>query len=147
MDIDALVKPYEAITVDEIVTMLVGSQKVDPKPAPYSEETLTLKAMTDLVYQMVSSTTLEQALYSMGMKELMDISEDCAYLTISDLSENLSVKFNGFKFSSLEYSAKVGGSYVTDEDNISASANYSCKASFSKETTTITAPENAVQNG
>lgn len=145
MDIDALVKPYEAITVDQIVTMLVGSQQ--DGPAPYSEETLTLKAMTDLVYQMVSSTTLEQALYSMGMKDLMDISEDCAYLTISDLSENLSVKFNGFKFSSLEYSAKVGGSYVTDEENISASANYSCKASFSKEKTTISAPENAVQNG
>ena len=107
-----------------------------------------------MIYLQIQTMPLQQALYSMGMKEIMDFAKEAKYISVSDLSEKLSIKFNGYKFSSMNFEAKVGGGYNNTNDNAAIgkivanlTANVSCKVNFSSETTTITAPADAAQNG
>lgn len=151
-DVDALVKSYADVTMDDLVVMLFAAQNGNVElytAAP--AETITLKTITDMIYSGVQTMTLQEVVYSMGIREIMDVSKQAKYVTVSDLSEKLAVKFNGYKFSSLAYEAKVGGSYDNSADtaatvknsaNLSVSCGY--KIEFSKTKTTITAPEGAV---
>lgn len=149
MDVDAFVQPYAEVTVDELLVMLLAAQSGDMEI--YSEastETISLKSITDMIYTSLKTQTLAQALYSMGMKEIMDVSEQAKYITVSDLSEKLSIKFKGFKFSSMTYQAKVGGSYdnsantaATAKISLNVTLEMSCKVNFSNKSTTITAPK------
>lgn len=136
VNFDEEIKPYEEMTIDELIPLITGSS------APS-----TLKSITDMAYESLKTIPLQQALYSMGMQEIIDFAKEAKYITINDLSENLSVKFSGYKFSSMNFEAKVGGSYnntsdATATEKIAAtlSTNVSCKVNFSSETTTITAP-------
>jgi hypothetical protein len=150
-DVDALIQPYAEVTVDELVVMLMASQGGDMDA--YAEapmQTITLKSLTDMIYTSLKTQSLQQTLYSMGLAEIMQVSEQAKYISVSDLSEKLSIKFDGFKFSSMEYEAKVGGSYnnTAGANTASISANISmslsCKVNFSKKATTITAPKTAI---
>lgn len=146
MDIDQMIQPYASLTMDDIVNML-AVKSVKPDATPYAQiseddNKITLKDICDEGYLVLSTMTFEDVLPIKTMERIKDVSESLAHVTISDLSEGVSIKFNGYKISSFAYTAKAGGSYVTDEDNISANAEYSCKVAFSKEKTTITAPEN-----
>ena len=150
-DIDEMIKPYEKMTIDELLSSSMGGGMMPYAAAP---EASALKSITDMIYTQLQTMTLQQALYSMDMNEIMELSKQAKYVSVSDLSEKLSIKFNGYKFSSMNFEAKVGGSYnntsdATAMEKIAAtlSANVSCKVNFSSETTTITAPADAVQNG
>ena len=133
---DEEIKPYEEMTIDELIPLITGSS------APN-----TLKSITDMAYESLKTIPLQQALYSMGMQEIMDFAKEAKYITINDLSENLSIKFNGYKFSSLNFSAKVGGKY-DNSSNVAAivktiinvTGEMSCKVNFSNQTTTLTPP-------
>ena len=100
-----------------------------------------------MAYESLKTIPLQQALYSMGMQEIIDFAKEAKYITINDLSENLSVKFSGYKFSSLDFSAKVGGKY-DNSSNVAAivktiinvTGEMSCKVNFSNQTTTLTPP-------
>jgi hypothetical protein len=133
---DEEIKPYEEMTIDELIPLITGSS------APS-----TLQSITDMIYLQIQTMSLQQALYSMGMNEIMDFAKEAKYITINDLSENLSIKFNGYKFSSLNFSAKVGGKYDNSADTtamvksiVSVASEMSCKVNFSNQTTALTPP-------
>ena len=143
-DIDEMIKPYEKMTIDELLSSSMGGDMMPYAAAP---EASALKSITDMIYTQLQTMTLQQALYSMDMNEIMELSKQAKYVSVSDLSEKLSIKFNGYKFSSMNFEAKVGGSYNNTSDataieKIAAtlSTNVACKVNFSSETTTITAP-------
>jgi hypothetical protein len=143
-DIDEMINPYEKMTIDELLSSSMGGGMMPYAAAP---EASALKSITDMIYQSLSTMTLQQALYSMDMNEIMDFAKEAKYISVSDLSEKLSIKFNGYKFSSMNFEAKVGGGYNNTNDNVAISkivatlsANVSCKVNFSSETTTITPP-------
>ena len=136
MSIDELIKPYNAMTIDEILPLLTETPTISP-----------LQTLTDTIYISLQTMPLQEALYSMGMEEIMDFAKEAKYITINDLSENLSVKFQGFKFSSMNFQAKVGGKYDNTSDaaaTVKIVANVagevSCKVNFSSEKTTLTPP-------
>ena len=134
MDIDELIKPYEAMTIDELLPLVTGSPT-------------TFKAITDMIYESLSTMTLEGALYSMNMIELRQFAQQAKYITVDDLSEKLSVKFQGYKFSSMNFQAKIGGKYDNTSDTTagvktvaSVAGEMSCKVYFDEVVTVITPP-------
>lgn len=133
---DEEIKPYEEMTIDELIPLVMHSTTIT-----------TLQSITDMIYLQIQTMSLQQALYSMGMNEIMDFAKEAKYITINDLSENLSIKFNGYKFSSLNFSAKVGGKYDNSADTtamvksiVSVASEMSCKVNFSNQTTALTPP-------
>lgn len=141
VNFDEEIKPYEAMTLDELLPLVTGSPT-------------TFKAITDMIYESLSTMTLEGALYSMNMIELRQFAQQAKYITVDDLSEKLSVKFQGYKFSSMNFQAKIGGKYDNTSDTTagvktvaSVAGEMSCKVYFDEVMTVIPAPENVVQNG
>ncbi len=136
VNFDEEIKPYEEMTIDELIPLITGSSAPSP-----------LKSITDMAYESLKTIPLQQALYSMGMQEIIDFAKEAKYITVDDLSESLSVKFNGYKFSSMNFQAKIGGKYDNTSDTTagvktvaSVAGEMSCKVNFSSETTTVTAP-------
>lgn len=146
LDIDELIKPYEAMTIDDLISSSMGGGMY----AAAQQQSSALKSITDMIYQSLSTMTLQQALISMDMQQIMELSKQAKYITVDDLSEKLSIKFSGYKFSSMNFEAKVGGKYdntsntaATEKIVANAAGNLTCKVNFSSETTTITAPADA----
>ena len=141
MDIDALVADFAEISVDDLVSMMLGGAAGGP--ATYSEEQSALKALVNSVYQMLSTTSLEDMFTLMGMREFTEIAEELGHASISDLSESLSIKFNGYKISSVSYDAKIGCDYNNSPRKAGAAATVSCNVSLSSAVTEIKVPEGA----
>ena len=134
VNFDEEIKPYEAMTIDELLPLVTGSPT-------------TFKAITDMIYESLSTMTLEGALYSMNMIELRQFAQQAKYITVDDLSEKLSVKFQGYKFSSMNFQAKIGGKYDNTSDTTagvktvaSVAGEMSCKVYFDEVVTVITPP-------
>lgn len=135
LDVDVLVKEYAAMTVDDIICSLVKPEGPDG--------TGVLKQLTDMAYQMLSTTTLADALASAEI-DVEYLVQTCSTLSITDLGETLSIKFNNYKISTIDYSVKAGFVYndeVTMNSDFDADASY--KVAFSSEVTEITLPDEA----
>lgn len=136
LDVDALVAEYATVTVDDIINMYIA-------PGAEGDSSGALKQLTDMAYQTLSTTTLADVLASAEI-DVEDLVKTCSTLSITDLGETLSIKFNNYKISTIDYSVKTGFIYndeVTMNSDFDASASY--KVAFSSEVTEIKLPDEA----
>lgn len=136
LDVDALVAEYADMTVDDIISMYIT-------PGAEGDSSGALTQLTDMAYQMLSTTTLADVLASAEI-DVEDLVKTCSTLSITDLGETLSIKFNNYKISTIDYSVKAGFIYndeVTMNSDFDASASY--KVAFSSEVTEIKLPDEA----
>lgn len=137
LDVDALVAEYADMTVDDIIRYYMS-----PGMIP-EDSTGALKQLTDMAYQTLSTTTLADVLASAEI-DVEALVKNCSTLSITDLGETLSIKFNNYKISTIDYSVKAGFIYndeVTMNSDFDASASF--KAAFSSEVTEIKLPDEA----
>lgn len=136
LDVDALVKEYATVTVDDIIYMYIA-------PGAEGDSSGALKQLTDMAYQTLSTATLADVLASAEI-DVEYLVKNCSTLSITDLGETLSIKFNNYKISTIDYSVKAGFIYndeVTMNSDFDASASF--KAAFSNEVTEIKLPDEA----
>lgn len=136
LDVDALVAEYADMTVDDILYYYVTN-------GAEGDSSGALKQLTDMAYQTLSTTTLADVLASAEI-DVEDLVKTCSTLSITDLGETLSIKFNNYKISTIDYSVKAGFIYndeVTMNSDFDASASF--KAAFSSEVTEIKLPDEA----
>lgn len=136
LDVDALVAEYADMTVDDIISMYIT-------PGAEGDSSGALKQLTDMAYQTLSTTTLADVLASAEI-DVEALVKNCSTLSITDLGETLSIKFNNYKISTIDYSVKTGFIYndeVTMNSDFDASASF--KAAFSSEVTEIKLPDEA----
>lgn len=136
LDVDALVAEYADMTVDDILYYYVTN-------GAEGDSSGVLEQLTDMAYQTLSTTTLADVLASAEI-DVEALVKNCSTLSITDLGETLSIKFNNYKISTIDYSVKTGFIYndeVTMNSDFDASASF--KAAFSSEVTEIKLPDEA----
>ena len=134
LNIETELAPYMSLTINDLVTMLMADEE--------SEEPveITLGMLVEQVISMMDSMTLKDMLgedYFEGLNEIKT-------LTLNELKQSVSIQFNGYKISSANYSQGVDFSFNGSEMSLVMDTDATVSISLSNQTTTIEAPEGAI---
>lgn len=134
LNIETALADYMQLTINDLVTMLMADEE--------SEEPveITLGMLAEQVISMMDSMTLTEMLgedYFEGLNEIKT-------LTLNELKQSVSIQFNGYKISSANYSQGVDFSFNGSEMSLVMDTDATVSISLSNQTTTIEAPEGAI---
>ena len=139
-NIETELAPYMSMTINDVVTMIYGADSESETPAA-----ITLGMFTEQILAMCDNTTLESALTDMTDGEYFAALEQVQNFNLDELEETVTIQFNGYKITGLSYSADVDFEYADDTISQTADVSADVSLTLSKETTTITAPEGAIE--
>lgn len=140
LNVETELAPYMSLTLNDLITMMFASQEEGAEPVE-----VTLGMLVEEMISMLDSVTLENALGDMTDGEYFYALETLQNLDLNELSESVAIQFNGYKVSKVDYDCSIDFTY--EDDTIRQVGDVSAKLSIvlSSETTTLTAPEGAIE--
>ncbi len=145
LNIDELIKPYEAITLDQVIVMMMSANEESVSP--------TMSILPPDFSQMQSSPLAEliasiKPIYNVTLENL-GIGEYVVYakgITIDELKQSVKVGFNSFKLQSLDYA--LNADFVADlpfaKIDVDADATVALKVSDTASALTLPADATSV---
>ena len=133
MKVEEMLADFMPLTLNDLVTMMYADEELSSP--------ITLEMMKDEVLAMLNSMTLADALG----EEYFEALNELKALNLDELEENLCIQFNGYKISNVSYDMDMDFDYENEETSMAVDSSVSVAINLSQETTSIVAPEGAIE--